>query len=128
MPTYLVAYDISSPRRLRKVARQLEKVATRIQYSVFLLKGEREKLDLLLQRLAPLVHPHKDVLQAWELPRESASKSQTLGTLPPTHAAALVVGEHAQLFVVRSPRASRRSFTTETCWVSTEHMTPKENL
>lgn len=126
MPTYLVAYDISNPRRLRKVARQLEKVATRIQYSVFLLKGEREKLDLLFQRLARVIHPHKDVIQAWELPQAPASKSQALGHLLPTHAAALVVGEQAKLFVVRAPRASRRSSAAESSWISTEHSNPKE--
>jgi len=32
---YLVSYDISNPKRLRKVARSLEGFGVRLQYSVF---------------------------------------------------------------------------------------------
>jgi len=32
---YLICYDISDSRRLRKLGRELEKIAIRIQYSVF---------------------------------------------------------------------------------------------
>ena len=32
---YLVSYDISDPKRLRKVARSLEGFGVRLQYSVF---------------------------------------------------------------------------------------------
>ena len=35
MDTYLVAYDIADPKRLRKVARACEDFGLRRQYSVF---------------------------------------------------------------------------------------------
>ena len=37
---YLVAYDIADPRRLRRVARLMERRATRCQKSVFLFRGD----------------------------------------------------------------------------------------
>lgn len=41
---FLVAYDIASPRRLRRVARCLERQAIRTQKSVFLFQGTAAQL------------------------------------------------------------------------------------
>ena len=52
---YLVSYDISDPKRLRKVARSLEGFGVRLQYSVFecpLDDLRLAKLKAELQRLA----------------------------------------------------------------------------
>lgn len=43
---YLICYDISDEKRLAKVARYLEKVALRIQYSIYVL-FEPSKKELL---------------------------------------------------------------------------------
>src|SRR5204862_195561 len=45
---YLVAYDITDPRRLQRVARFLEKRALRCQKSVFLFAGDAAQLAALL--------------------------------------------------------------------------------
>ncbi|GIX03625.1 MAG: hypothetical protein KatS3mg113_0631 [Planctomycetaceae bacterium] len=68
MPRYLIAYDISDPKRLRKVARTLEKQAIRIQYSVFSYQGTRQQLQDILQQLLEIMNEREDVVQAWELP------------------------------------------------------------
>ena len=51
---YLVSYDISDPKRLRRVARTLEGFGTRLQYSVF----ECALDDLRLQTLKSELQPH----------------------------------------------------------------------
>ena len=53
---YLVSYDISDPKRLRKVARSLEGFGTRLQYSVF----ECPLDDLRLAKLKAVLHPLLD--------------------------------------------------------------------
>ena len=53
---YLIAYDIADDRRLRKVAKKLEDLGSRMQYSVFLvllsnmerIQVERDLLDLVV--------------------------------------------------------------------------------
>lgn len=60
---YLVSYDISNPKRLRKVARALEGFGVRLQYSVFecpLDDVRLAKLKLELQEL--LKHDEDQVL------------------------------------------------------------------
>ena len=45
---YLVAYDISDPRRLRQVCKVMEEYGMRLQYSVFLCDlSEREHIQWL---------------------------------------------------------------------------------
>ena len=47
MDSYLVAYDISDPKRLRKVATVCEDFGYRKQYSVFLCRLSRYRLCTL---------------------------------------------------------------------------------
>ncbi|MCS6864258.1 MAG: CRISPR-associated endonuclease Cas2 [Gemmataceae bacterium] len=62
---YLIAYDIAHPRRLRRVARRLERHALRCQKSVFWYTGTLQSLHALLDELAALIDPDADVVQAW---------------------------------------------------------------
>ena len=60
---YLVSYDISSPKRLRKVARTLEGFGVRLQYSVFecdLSATERVEMETKLR--AVIHHDNDQVL------------------------------------------------------------------
>lgn len=70
---HLVAYDICNPKRLRRVARHLEKQAVRCQKSVFIYQGTAATLQRLLDQLDKLIDPSVDLIQAWKLaPRQSA--------------------------------------------------------
>ena len=69
---YLIAYDIAHPRRLRRVARLLEKHAIRCQKSVFVFHGTSQRLASVLDQVAALIEPALDLVQAWKLaPRET---------------------------------------------------------
>ncbi|GGG15705.1 hypothetical protein GCM10010964_00010 [Caldovatus sediminis] len=63
--TWLIGYDIASPRRLRRVARLLEKHAYRLQYSLFVGCWTTAELDALWAGLEALIHPRRDDVRAW---------------------------------------------------------------
>ena len=57
---YLVSYDISDPKRLRKVARALEGFGVRLQYSVFECAMDGLRLAKLKAELHGLVNHEED--------------------------------------------------------------------
>ena len=57
---YLVSYDISDPKRLRKVARSLEGFGVRLQYSVFECPLDDMRLAKLKAELQDLVNHDED--------------------------------------------------------------------
>lgn len=91
MPAFLIAYDVSHPRRLRRVARALERHAVRVQYSVFLFRGEVAALDALVEELRRLIRPEDDVIQAWPVPPGENPERFALGAVRPVNSAAVVV-------------------------------------
>jgi CRISPR-associated protein Cas2 len=57
---YIVAYDISHPRRLRKVARTLEGYGTRLQLSVFECPLDGVRLAKAKAQLAEQINHEED--------------------------------------------------------------------
>ena len=57
---YLVSYDISDPKRLRRVARVIESFGSRLQYSVFECPLDGLRLAELKALLQPLLHHSED--------------------------------------------------------------------
>lgn len=57
---YLVSYDISHPRRLRRVARTLEGFGVRLQYSVFECPLDETRLAMLKAELHELLDHDED--------------------------------------------------------------------
>jgi CRISPR-associated protein Cas2 len=57
---YLVSYDISSPKRLRKVARVMEGFGVRLQYSVFECPLDALRLAKLKSDLQDLLNHDED--------------------------------------------------------------------
>lgn len=57
---YLVSYDISDPKRLRRVARTLEGFGVRLQYSVFECPLDGMRLAKLKAELQDLVDHDED--------------------------------------------------------------------
>lgn len=67
---YLVCYDIADPRRLARIARCLTRVATRVQYSVFIGEFSERELDALVSELEALIDPRLDDIRCYPLPDE----------------------------------------------------------
>ena len=76
---YLIAYDIAHPKRLRHVARILEKHALRIQKSVFLFQGIEEKLHEVIDMISQEIDHEADIVQAWIVGREDHIVQTSLG-------------------------------------------------
>jgi len=62
MKTYdfIIAYDIADPKRLRKIAKILEKKALRIQYSIYILYNATEQEAINLVRSLDKIYNEKE--------------------------------------------------------------------
>lgn len=96
---YLIAYDIADPRRLRRVARRLERSALRCQKSVFVFDGSEGELLVVLEELKPMLNLKEDIVQAWKLPKGEPTSGIVHGTEANIRPASAVVYPSGSLFV-----------------------------
>jgi CRISPR-associated protein Cas2 len=64
---YVVAYDISSNDRRRRIADLLLGWGDRVQYSVFEIDVSARELEEVLRVVEPFVHAPVDRLRVWRL-------------------------------------------------------------
>lgn len=67
--TWLVCYDVASPRRLGRVRRWLVRHAVPAQYSVFVATGTKADIDALVHGLAKRIDPRRDDVRLYPLER-----------------------------------------------------------
>ena len=65
---WIVAYDVSSPRRLQRIHRFMVGQASPIEYSVFLFVGTPRQLEACLAELGQLIDPRDDDVRCYALP------------------------------------------------------------
>lgn len=63
----LIAYDITNPKRLHKVARLCEDYGMRIQYSVFECRLEADRFDSFWDSLVDLIDDKSDRVTAYKV-------------------------------------------------------------
>lgn len=66
--TWLIAYDISNPKRLGRVHRYLKTVAVPVQYSVFAAEETPRGIQRIRQALAEEINPKADDVRIYPLP------------------------------------------------------------
>ena len=59
---HLISYDVRDAKRLRKVAKKMEAYGTRIQYSVFRCRLDRETMEKLHWELSKIMETVDDLL------------------------------------------------------------------
>ncbi len=91
MDTYLVAYDISNPKRLRKVARTCEDFGLRRQFSVFFCQLAAVDLIRLKSRLYDIINLDQDQVLFVPICNRCASQIEALGRPIEAHDARDVV-------------------------------------
>jgi CRISPR-associated protein Cas2 len=91
MDTYLVAYDICHPKRLRKVAQTCEDFGFRRQYSVFLCRLAAADLVRLKSRLYDIIDLQVDQVLFMPLCNRCAAQIEALGRPIEAHDAKDVV-------------------------------------
>ena len=77
----LVAYDVTSPRRLAKVAGICEDYGSRVQYSIFECHLEEERFEEMWSLLIAEIDQDEDRLVAYRLDAKSAGKTLTAGLM-----------------------------------------------
>ena len=85
MDSYIVAYDISDPKRLRRVARTCEDFGYRKQYSVFLCRLSATDFVRLRTRLYDIIDLEADQVLFIPLCPRCANGIESIGR--PTEAA-----------------------------------------
>ena len=91
MESYLVAYDISNPKRLRKVAQTCEDFGYRRQYSVFLCRLSAHDLVRLKSRLYDIIDLQADQVLFIPLCNRCVQAIEALGRPTEAHDARDVV-------------------------------------
>lgn len=78
---YLVAYDISCPRRLHRVAQVCEDYGVRVQYSLFECRLEPDEFARLWRDLLKEMDEGEDRAVAYPLDARCARETLTAGTM-----------------------------------------------
>jgi len=76
---YLFVYDVVDDKRRTRVARQLETVGERVQYSVFEVYLTKKELALEKDTLSEIIDPKEDSIRIYFLCQGCKSKIITLG-------------------------------------------------
>jgi CRISPR-associated protein Cas2 len=79
MQSYIVCYDISDPKRLRKVARCCEDFGYRKQLSVFLVRVSATDFVRLRARLYDIIDLEVDQVLFLPLPDSSLRQMEAIG-------------------------------------------------
>ncbi len=79
---WLIAYDITDPRRLRRLHAFLRKHAVPVQYSVFHFEGSAAQMGRLLQSIGERIDPDSDDVRAYQLPERMQLTTLGRGGLP----------------------------------------------
>ncbi len=64
---WILAHDITDPSRLNKVWRFLRKEGVRLQYSVYVLSGDRDKIQKIIDGLQNIIHPLRDDVRIYPI-------------------------------------------------------------
>jgi CRISPR-associated protein Cas2 len=85
MESVLVCYDISDPKRLRKVARTCEDFGYRKQYSVFLVRVSRTDFVRLRSRLYDIIDLNQDQVLFIPLTESGLQRMEAIGRPTDAH-------------------------------------------
>lgn len=77
---YLVCYDISNPKRLRRTAKVLENFGIRVQKSFFQCEMAEERMECLRDRVLSVVDTKNDYFFIYPLCEDCSRKALTDGT------------------------------------------------
>ncbi len=76
---YLITYDVPDDKRRLKVAKKLEALGERVQYSVFEAWLTRRELETLKKQLGKILNAREDSLRIYVLCADCRAKITTLG-------------------------------------------------
>ncbi|MFN7926877.1 MAG: CRISPR-associated endonuclease Cas2 [Blastocatellia bacterium] len=78
---YIITYDISDPKRLRRVHRVMRGFGDPLQYSVFRCDLSATERILLLEALTPILHHREDQVMLINLGLAGSQGAENIETL-----------------------------------------------
>jgi CRISPR-associated protein Cas2 len=82
---YLICYDISDNKRLQRLGRRLEKIAIRIQYSVFYAPSvTQEGLFDIMETIDEIIEPAEDDVRIYTVVDPGFGLGQAVDLRDPT--------------------------------------------
>ncbi len=78
---HLVAYDISSPKRLRRVAKTCEDFGIRVEYSVFECDLAEDDFRRLWKRLGTVIDEDEDCILAYRICGACVQRIESMGSV-----------------------------------------------
>ena len=78
---YLIAYDISSPKRLSKIAKTCLDFGVRVQYSLFECRLNPDHFQILWKQLNDIIDHDLDRIVSYQLDTDNASRTRTAGIM-----------------------------------------------
>lgn len=76
---YIIIYDIRDERRLRKIAKIMEKYGKRVQYSVFEVRGDPLLIEVIRNEYIPIINPEEDSVVIYKLCDSDWKKREKYG-------------------------------------------------
>jgi CRISPR-associated protein Cas2 len=76
---YMVCYDVSDPKRLRRTAKVLENYGLRVQKSFFQCEMEAERMQAMRDRILEVVDTEKDYFFVYPLCEDCSRRARTDG-------------------------------------------------
>lgn len=80
--TWLIAYDITCPKRLGRVHRYLKTIAVPVQYSIFAAEDNEPGIQQVRREIARLINPKTDDVRIYPLPANLELYHYGCRTLP----------------------------------------------
>jgi CRISPR-associated protein Cas2 len=80
-PLYVVVYDISDVRRLRRVAEHCENFGVRVQYSLFECRLPPAEFERFWKELQELIEPRSDRLVVYQLCEHCVGNVRSAGCM-----------------------------------------------
>lgn len=87
---YLVTYDISSPKRWRRVFKALKRIGERKQLSVFMVQSSATRAQRLKAQLDSLIDPETDKIMIIDLGPSATASARIEGEKPPVISALII--------------------------------------
>ena len=64
---FIITYDISNEKSLKRVAKFLENRAMRIEYSVFFVESDRKKIMFIIKELKKIIDKEEDDVRIYRI-------------------------------------------------------------
>ena len=77
---WIIAYDISHEKRLRKMRKLCEDYTVRLQYSVYQMTGREAVMDNFIKRMEEIINPKEDSVIIFGMNKADMDKTRKFGT------------------------------------------------